>query len=178
MQFNLQCLLHACFYKLIIFIILSLITHFHKLEFTLIKIIFHVSCKHSYVVHKIIMECGKNNKYPCEFFLTCIVRLLRKVLKIWEKPIISPTSKLKLILCSNKFKVDILSKPLTFNTTRIERLDTMLERSIHKEQSFEARDRMFGQGIKHLFPKGTKTNLTYDLSNTPNTVLGHNITSC
>jgi hypothetical protein len=35
------------FHKLIIFIILSLITYFHKIEFTVVKSIFHVSCKHA-----------------------------------------------------------------------------------------------------------------------------------
>jgi len=43
------------FQKLIIFIILLLITYFHKIEFTVIKNIFHVSCKH---------ECfGTQNNY-------------------------------------------------------------------------------------------------------------------
>jgi hypothetical protein len=46
---------------------LELITHFHKVKFIVIKIIFHVSYKHAYLVHEIIMLCGKNkNKYPCE----------------------------------------------------------------------------------------------------------------
>jgi hypothetical protein len=48
--------MHAI-HKLIIFIILSLITHFHKIEFTLIKSIFHLSCKHAGLVYKIIMLC-------------------------------------------------------------------------------------------------------------------------
>jgi len=43
MQFNIHCLLHAQFYKLIIFIILLFTTHFHNIEFTVIKSVFHVS---------------------------------------------------------------------------------------------------------------------------------------
>jgi len=35
------------FHKLIIFIILTLFTHFHKIAFTVHKNIFHVSCKHA-----------------------------------------------------------------------------------------------------------------------------------
>jgi len=35
-------------HKLFSFIIFSLITHFHKIEFTIIKMVFHVSCKHVY----------------------------------------------------------------------------------------------------------------------------------
>lgn len=49
-------LLHACVYKHIIIITLFFITHFHKkMEFTEIKILFHVSCKHTYLVHKLTM---------------------------------------------------------------------------------------------------------------------------
>jgi hypothetical protein len=43
-QFSLHRILHACFHN---FIILPLITYFHKIEFTVIRRIFHVSCKHA-----------------------------------------------------------------------------------------------------------------------------------
>jgi hypothetical protein len=39
--------MHA-FHKLIIFITLSLITHFHKIKFTVIKIVFYVNCKDTF----------------------------------------------------------------------------------------------------------------------------------
>jgi hypothetical protein len=82
MQFNIHHLLHACFYKLIIFIILLFINHFRKIESVVIKSVFHVSYKHAYLIHKIIILCEKyNNKYPCELLLTYIVRLLHKILQ-------------------------------------------------------------------------------------------------
>jgi hypothetical protein len=132
--------------KLTIFIILLLITHFRKVEFTVIKSIFHVSCKHAVLVHNIIMLCKKsNNKYPCEFLFTCIIKLNREVLlrlhnlKIWEKPIISSNPELKLILCSNKFKVGILPGPRTFVINGQTFGDTMLKHSKHEQGLFEPR---------------------------------------
>jgi hypothetical protein len=47
---------------------LLFINHFYKIEFIALKSIFRVSCKHACLVHKIIILCGKNNKYPCEFY--------------------------------------------------------------------------------------------------------------
>jgi len=83
---------------------LSLI--FTKIEFKVIKSVFHVSCKHAYLVYKTIMLYGKNNnKYPCEFLLACIARIIQEVLlrlhnlEIWKKkkkqPIIRPNPRLK-----------------------------------------------------------------------------------
>jgi hypothetical protein len=48
MQFNIHRILYDILHKLFSFIIFSLITHFHKIEFTIIKMVFHVSCKHVY----------------------------------------------------------------------------------------------------------------------------------
>jgi hypothetical protein len=66
MKFSLHHILHACFHNLII----SLITKFHKIEFTVIKVTFHVSCsKHACFDTQNIYAMRKNNKnkYPCEF---------------------------------------------------------------------------------------------------------------
>jgi hypothetical protein len=62
------------------FLILLFINYFYKIEFTVIKNIFYVNCKHVRLVYKIIMLFGKNNnKYTCEFLLICIVGFLYKV---------------------------------------------------------------------------------------------------
>jgi uncharacterized membrane protein len=62
-------LLHACIYKLVIFIILLFTNYFHKIEFTLIQNVFHVSCKHACLIYEMIMICENNNdKYSCELY--------------------------------------------------------------------------------------------------------------
>jgi hypothetical protein len=58
-QFNIHRLLQACFYKFIIFIIFLFITHFHKIEFTVIKMCISWSCKYVCLVHKIIIRMRK-----------------------------------------------------------------------------------------------------------------------
>jgi len=63
--------MHA-FHKFTIFLILSLITNFYKIEFIIIIIkrsIFHVSCKYACfgTQNNHAMRKKNNNKYPCEF---------------------------------------------------------------------------------------------------------------
>jgi hypothetical protein len=80
MQFNIHRLLHVCFYKLIIFIIILFINYFHKIKFKVIKNISYVSCKHACLAHKMIVLCGKNNdKYPCELLLICAIGFFHKI---------------------------------------------------------------------------------------------------
>jgi hypothetical protein len=45
MQFSLHRILLTCYHHFIIF---SLITYFHKIEFTVIKMTFHMSCKNAF----------------------------------------------------------------------------------------------------------------------------------
>jgi hypothetical protein len=103
-QYN---LIFTVFYIIFFFILLS-ITHFHKIEFKVIKSVFHVSCKHACLVYKTIMLCRKkNNKYPSDFYsLVSYGSFIQSskgstTSKSMKRPIISPNLELKLVLSSN-----------------------------------------------------------------------------
>lgn len=50
-------------------IIFSLITQFHAIGFIVIKMTFHVNCKHAcFDIENISAMRKTNNKYPCEFY--------------------------------------------------------------------------------------------------------------
>ena len=64
------------FTNLIIILLINI--NFRKQEFTVVQNVFHERSKICmFDIYKIIVQCEKsNNKYPCEFVLTWVIRVL------------------------------------------------------------------------------------------------------
>jgi hypothetical protein len=135
-QFNIYCILHACFHN---FIILSLITHIYKIEFTVIKMAFHVSCKHT------CFDIQNN----CAMRKTIITSILVSFTHLYRTP--PPKSLIKAQQSRNMRKPNISLKLELKHVLSPKQLKIGF---LSFCQSFGQEDRTFGLDIVHLSSKG------------------------